>query len=659
MSEYGAKRNVEGASAMMGSATRRSGTVRRTVCFLIFVFASVGGAETLAASAGRLPGVVYLSPLPGSNYLTPQTTIIIRASGTFDPASLESGSIISVSGSVSGTHHCSSVLVQHDSTLLVIPETPFSHGETVDVSTSGALRIAGGSAFPHLDFIFHIGAGPLATKQSGAWREFGPPDLPASRGPESRGAQQPAKTSTDTLPTDFPIPTIIQQHEPLSEKIFLGTFKTGRTGSHREFITLVPSDEQYLMILGTTGAPQYWKRMPSENMGFTLQANGLLTYYDLSAGRYFEMDSSYKVVNDYECGNGYQTDIHELRVLSNGHALLLGYDPEVVDMSKIAAGGDSTATVWGMVIQELDAGKHVIFQWRSFDHFLITDATHEDLTASSIDYVHPNALELDGDGNILLSSRHLDEITKINRTTGDIIWRWGGKHNQFQFINDTLGFSHQHSIRRTSAGTYILFDNGNYRPVEFSRGVEYSLDEEKKTATQIWQYRHSPDIFATAMGSIERLPDGGTILGWGTASLAFTELRADGTVALEAQLPDSIVSYRALAFNWPSASSATAVKKKLPGPGSFSLDQNYPNPFNPSTSIRYTLGDRSNVSLAVYDILGRRAATLAHGIEEAGSHSVTMNGTRLPAGSYVIRLQAKVLSTGEAVLLTRKITLVK
>ncbi|GIT32243.1 MAG: hypothetical protein Ct9H300mP2_3220 [Candidatus Neomarinimicrobiota bacterium] len=49
-----------------------------------------------------------------------------------------------------------------------------------------------------------------------------------------------------------------------------------------------------------------------------------------------------------------------------------------------------------------------------------------DLTAQVIDYVHANAIELDNDGNILLSCRHMDEITKINHQTGEIIWRLGG-----------------------------------------------------------------------------------------------------------------------------------------------------------------------------------------------------------------------------------------
>ena len=74
----------------------------------------------------------------------------------------------------------------------------------------------------------------------------------------------------------------------------------------------------------------------------------------------------------------------------------------------------------------------------------------------------------------------------FNRNTGAIIWRLGGKNNQFSFINDTIGFSHQHAIRRLENGNISLFDNGNYHSPPFSRAIEYSLNENNKTATLVW-----------------------------------------------------------------------------------------------------------------------------------------------------------------------------
>ena len=95
-------------------------------------------------------------------------------------------------------------------------------------------------------------------------------------------------------------------------------------------------------------------------------------------------------------------------------------------------------------------GMHISFVVALFQ--LSTDTVGVDLTGAIVDYAHGNAIEVDGDGNLILSSRHFSEVTKINRLSGEIMWRWGGKNNQFTFIGDSTGFSYQHTIRRLPAG---------------------------------------------------------------------------------------------------------------------------------------------------------------------------------------------------------------
>jgi hypothetical protein len=75
-------------------------------------------------------------------------------------------------------------------------------------------------------------------------------------------------------------------------------------------------------------------------------------------------------------------------------------------------------------------------------------------------------------------------------------------------------------------------------------------------------------------------------------------------------------------------------------PGSFSLRQNYPNPFNPATTIEFTLPAAENVTLKVFDMLGRQVATLVDGVREAGSHRVVFEPLALPSGSYFYELRA-------------------
>ena len=82
-----------------------------------------------------------------------------------------------------------------------------------------------------------------------------------------------------------------------------------------------------------------------------------------------------------------------------------------------------------------------------------------------------------------------------------------------------------------------------------------------------------------------------------------------------------------------------AVPSQMFGqPISFSLSQNYPNPFNPNTTIRYTITERGEVTLKIFDVLGREVAMLVNGQQEAGAHAVVFDAARLASGIYLYRL---------------------
>jgi len=83
------------------------------------------------------------------------------------------------------------------------------------------------------------------------------------------------------------------------------------------------------------------------------------------------------------------------------------------------------------------------------------------------------------------------------------------------------------------------------------------------------------------------------------------------------------------------------------------LEQNYPNPFNPSTTIRYQLPVASEVKLEVYDVLGKKIATLVNERQSAGSYQVVWNASGLSSGTYFYRLQAGTFTQ------TKKMILVK
>ena len=93
---------------------------------------------------------------------------------------------------------------------------------------------------------------------------------------------------------------------------------------------------------------------------------------------------------------------------------------------------------------------------------------------------------------------------------------------------------------------------------------------------------------------------------------------------------------------WVFTQSGTSIHEETANvPSQFVLEQNFPNPFNPSTTIRYGLPQRSQVTLTVYNPLGQSVSTLVNGEEEAGYHEVKFDGSRLSSGVYFYRIQAR------------------
>ncbi len=88
-------------------------------------------------------------------------------------------------------------------------------------------------------------------------------------------------------------------------------------------------------------------------------------------------------------------------------------------------------------------------------------------------------------------------------------------------------------------------------------------------------------------------------------------------------------------------------------PAKYELTQNYPNPFNPTTNIRFSLPQASNVRLIVYNMLGQEVINLVNGFKDAGSYTVTLDGQNLASGIYIYRLEA-----GNQVI-SKKMTLLK
>jgi len=499
----------------------------------------------LFMAQGNKKSYQYISPLPGSTMNLPETSIIIREANKINESSIYGENRIDVIGSKSGTHRGELKLSSDLRTLIFTPFNKFELGEEVSVIFEGKVLNEDGKELLPIDFKFSISHQFLNKVDIKSFRSKLELKSFETEG-KSYTQYKNIFTQPDTLPADFPNVTVSISNDPAPGYIFLAPY-------NYPFYY-----NSYLLIIDNSGTPIFYDKSSSWNSDFTLQPKGYLSYWDQEVEKFLVMDSAYSLIDGFSCENGYSTDFHEFLLLDNDHSILMSYDFQTIRMDTIVQGGDSSAVVIGLVIQELDSEKNVIFQWRSWDHIEITDATEDiDLTAHTIDYIHGNAIDIDGDGNLLLSSRHLDEITKINRQNGEIIWRWGGvksKKNEFLFINDPITFSHQHDIRYTDNGTYTIYDNGNLHSPRFSRSLEYELDEIAKTATLIWKFNNEPNTYARAMGSSVKLTNDNMLIGWGLHynKRSVSEIKKDGTVALELILPDTIYNYRAFKFPWKS-----------------------------------------------------------------------------------------------------------
>ncbi|MFZ7116140.1 MAG: aryl-sulfate sulfotransferase [Bacteroidota bacterium] len=315
----------------------------------------------------------------------------------------------------------------------------------------------------------------------------------------------------------------------------------------------------YHLILDSVGKVVYYKEFVSglPTGDFKVLSNGLMTYTYMN--KYYLMDSSFTILDSVSCKNGVQHDGHDMQLTSSGEFLLMGSEYEVMDLSAYylfsnnGSPGSATANVKAAVIQIQDTNKNVVFEWHSKDHFSFLDVDTARLNSPmNIDWTHSNAVTEDTDGNILLSSRHFNEITKINRTTGAVMWRLGGNANQFSFLNDPAMFKGQHDCRRIANGHLTLFDNG--APGHPAAAKEYLIDEINLTATLVWSYVKDSSIFSLSTGNVQRLENGNTLIDFGNLNVnifqpAFEVVDSGGQKIFEITFADTLLTYRAFNFS--------------------------------------------------------------------------------------------------------------
>jgi Arylsulfotransferase (ASST) len=284
-------------------------------------------------------------------------------------------------------------------------------------------------------------------------------------------------------------------------------------------------------------------------------------------GEYLIFDRSYREVARFRPGNGLNGDHHEFLITERDTALFTVYRRVRRDLSPF--GGPPKATVMDGVVQELDIGTgEVLFEWHSLDHVGLGESTSVPgpNQREPYDYFHLNSIaEDDREGkSLLIGARKTSTVYKVDRKTGEIVWRLGGKRSDFE-MDPMARFAFQHDARRHPDGTVTLFDNRGEAMDEPSRGIRLGLDEQSMTATLLREYAITARPFATFQGNVQDLPDGKVFVGWGSAPYV-SEHDRKGKLLFEARFPGEVESYRVFRFPWsgqPNDRPAVAVE---PGP---------------------------------------------------------------------------------------------
>jgi hypothetical protein len=453
---------------------------------------------------------------------------------------------IAVTGSRSGVHHGRLLADSDGRGGSFVPRRPFFPGERVTVRMRPHV-LARGRSF---SFTVAIPAGPIA-------------DVPlpvASRAPN------------DVL--------TFHSRPDLSTPAVQITKPSGTVAPGDIFLTPAHGPVQSgPMIVDSRGTLVWFHPLPAGDVAadFRVQhfaGRRVLTWWQgylgagVGVGEDVVYDSSYRQVAVVRAANGLSADLHEFLLLPHGRALITAYYPVYWDASSVH--GARNAIVLDCVIQEIDVKTGLlVFQWDSLDHIPLSD-TYETLPTDAgqpFDYFHINSIQIDDDGDLVLSARNTWAAYKISPHSGRIVWALGGKHSSFK-LSKEADFAFQHHVQVQSADDRIitLFDDGAGPPAihEESRAITLRLDPRNRTATLLQADDHAPALSAGYEGDVQELPGGNQFVGWGQQPY-FTEYDANGSAVFDGRFVGGNTSYRAYLYPWngtpatpPAVAASTA-----------------------------------------------------------------------------------------------------
>ncbi len=283
-------------------------------------------------------------------------------------------------------------------------------------------------------------------------------------------------------------------------------------------------------------------------------------------------DSSYREIARVHAGNGFSADVHEFLLTRRNTALITVYRRLPFDLTPI--GGPRRGRVFEGIVQEIAIPSGcVLFEWHSLPEIGIAESyskpppAAQGAKAAPYDYFHINSVDEDAEGNLLVSARNTHALYKIDRDSGKVAWRLGGKRSDFRMGPGT-SFGWQHDARWHPGDEISLFDNEADPPLgPRSRPLVLHVDHRRMRVTLAAVYPHPSGLLSGSQGNTQLLPNGDVFVGWG-ANPDFTEFDQSGKVVFGGHFESEADSYRAYRLRWagrPQEPPALAVRTDLLG----------------------------------------------------------------------------------------------
>ena len=424
-------------------------------------------------------------------------------------------------------------------------------------------------------------------------------------------AERVAGVATYVTEPAFQVPTlsVLKRSSPSAGSLFVTTL----TGPGQRGPIILDDRGQLIWFKKTKDVAINFRRQIYKNRPVLTWWEGTISNIGTGEGEGVIVDSTYKEIARVRAGNGFAADVHEFLITPENTALITIYSEKTIDLTSI--GGPAAHPTLDSIVQEIDiASGKVLFEWHSLDNVDIRDSWSPIL--SPFDYFHINSIDVDLDGNLLVSARNTWGVYKLDRKTGAVIWRLGSKSTDFE-LGPGVQFMYQHDARAQPDGTITLYDDGPGNASHQSRAIRIGLSMTDRRAVLLQEFLHPNPITAVAMGSAQFLANGNVVVGWGTAPYV-TEFGPLGDVRFDATFEGGAWNYRAFRNVWsakPAHPPSIAVKRRGTGATVYAS-------FNGSTETAYwsVLGGAARNALKPLAVARRNGFETPISLRNAPAH---------------------------------------